>query len=151
MAGPGSTVQALFEDERPGLVALAWMLLGSREAAEDAVHECMARYGGRATDAVGNPGGYLRQMVVNECRTVLRRRGRTRALAAGDLPAHIDSNLVDLKDAVDRLTPRRRTAVLLRYYCDLPVNEIAVHMGCRPATVSSLLRRGLRDLQEVLR
>jgi RNA polymerase sigma factor (sigma-70 family) len=48
------------------------------------------------------------------------------------------------------LAPRRRAAVVLRYYEDLPVTEIARLLDCRPGTVSSLLHRGLADLREVL-
>ncbi len=49
-----------------------------------------------------------------------------------------------------RLPPRRRTAVLLRYWVDLPVTEIADWMDCAPSTVSSLLNRAYRDLEEHL-
>ncbi len=35
--------------------------------------------------------------------------------------------------------------MVLRYWVDLPVTEIADAMDCRPGTVSSLLHRGLAD------
>jgi RNA polymerase sigma factor (sigma-70 family) len=48
------------------------------------------------------------------------------------------------------LPERRRAALVLRYYEDLPIDEIARLLDCRPGTVSSLLNRGLADLREVL-
>jgi DNA-directed RNA polymerase specialized sigma24 family protein len=39
---------------------------------------------------------------------------------------------------------------VLRYYLDLPDDEIAAILGCRQATVRSLVRRGLLQLREAL-
>jgi RNA polymerase sigma factor (sigma-70 family) len=50
--------------------------------------------------------------------------------------------------ALALLQPRRRTALVLRYYEDLPIGEIARLLECRPGTVSSLLHRGLADLRK---
>jgi DNA-directed RNA polymerase specialized sigma24 family protein len=38
---------------------------------------------------------------------------------------------------------------VLRYYCDLPLAEVAALMGCRRGTVSVLLRRALRRAQDM--
>jgi DNA-directed RNA polymerase specialized sigma24 family protein len=54
-----------------------------------------------------------------------------------------------VQDALLEVT-RRRAALVLRYYEDLPVGEIARLLDCQPGTVSSLLHRGLADLRKVL-
>ncbi|MGZ4740484.1 MAG: sigma factor-like helix-turn-helix DNA-binding protein [Ilumatobacteraceae bacterium] len=46
---------------------------------------------------------------------------------------------------------RQRSAIVLRYLCDLPEEEIAANLNCRPSTVRSLVRRGLAELREVIR
>jgi RNA polymerase sigma factor (sigma-70 family) len=55
-----------------------------------------------------------------------------------------------LLDALAQLTPRRRIALTLRYYADLPESEIADVMGARLGTVKSLISRGLADLRKVV-
>ena len=48
------------------------------------------------------------------------------------------------------LSLRQRTAVVLRYFCDMDDTDIAEVLGCRPATVRSLVQRGLIQLRGVI-
>jgi len=52
--------------------------------------------------------------------------------------------------ALQQLPERQRTAVALRYYLDLPTDEIAEVLGARPATVRSLVHRALATLKEAV-
>ena len=143
-------LKMLYRDQQRSMRSLAWMLLGDRESAEDAVHDCFSRLETRSLTGIDNPAAYLRTCVVNQCRSVLRTRSRFDHRADPPQMLHHDSTVVEFHDALLHLTVRRRTAVVLRYWCDLPVNEIADLMSCRPSTVSSLLHRALNDLKEVL-
>jgi RNA polymerase sigma factor (sigma-70 family) len=49
------------------------------------------------------------------------------------------------------LPERQRHALVLRFYEDLPDADIARLLGCRPATVRSLVHRGLANVKEALR
>ena len=49
-------------------------------------------------------------------------------------------------DALNTLPPRKREALVLRYWLDLPLAEIADAMGVRLGTVKSLISRGLDAL-----
>jgi len=62
------------------------------------------------------------------------------------LPPEVDETW----EVLNRLPARRRTALVLRYYLDLPVGEIAVLMDARPSTVRSLIKRGLESLRRRL-
>ena len=62
----------------------------------------------------------------------------------------LDAGLTELRDQLQRLPARRRTAIVLRYLCDLPDAEIARILDCREATVRSLVHRGLADLRSTL-
>ena len=53
-----------------------------------------------------------------------------------------------LLDAVATLPLSQRAAIVLRYWADLPDDEIAVAIGVRPATVRSLVHRGLASLRK---
>ena len=50
-----------------------------------------------------------------------------------------------------RLPYRQRAALVMRYYADLSDVETADVLRCRPATVRSLVARGLMSLKEALR
>lgn len=143
-------LEELYRDQQRSMRSLAWMLLGDQESAEDAVQDCFSRLELRSLAGIDNPAAYLRTCVVNQCRSVMRTRSRFDRRADPPPALHHDPTTVEFHDALLNLTSRRRTAVVLRYWCDLPVIEIADLMGCRPSTVSSLLHRALNDLKEVL-
>lgn len=140
---------ALYHAESRDLTAAAWMILGSREAAEDAVQHGFAAIGDRNLSEIDNPAAYLRTIVVNHCRRELRHRRRWELRDTIPEQGRTDE-MNELAFVLDRLSPRRRTAVVLRYWCDLPVNEIARIMDCRPSTVSSLLHRSHASLREII-
>jgi RNA polymerase sigma factor (sigma-70 family) len=131
------------------LTRVAWLLTGSAAAAEDAVHEVFLRCAGRI-EGLDHPASYLRASVVNECRRQHKRR--VRAEAAGEPPPAVSlpDELVELQDALAGLSERQRAVIVLRYLVDLPEQEIADALGCRPSTVRSLNRRALARLREVL-
>jgi RNA polymerase sigma-70 factor (ECF subfamily) len=52
--------------------------------------------------------------------------------------------------ALRRLSPNQRAAIVLHYYVDLPVKEIARALGISPATVKVHLFRGRGRLRDLL-
>jgi len=134
------------------LVRLAYLTTGSLPAAEDVVQDAFVEWW-RRCDQVRSPAAYLRRAVVSRCTSWVRRRVRERSRlpdleVAPAVPPNPDVPAV--RSALARLTPRRRAAVFLRYYLDLPEAEIAAALGCRPGTVKSLLHRSLSTLREHL-
>jgi RNA polymerase sigma-70 factor (sigma-E family) len=71
------------------------------------------------------------------------RPDRTATAAALDLD-------LDLRDALTKLPPRQRATVVLRYYCDLSVEQTAQIMGCSTGNVKSQSARGLATLRNLL-
>ena len=57
------------------------------------------------------------------------------------------ADAVSLRGALDALTDRQRTAIVLRYLADLPVVEIACVMGCAEGTVKATLHQSLAKLR----
>jgi RNA polymerase sigma-70 factor (ECF subfamily) len=88
--------------------------------------------------------------VVNRCRNHLRRASLERRLRPEPPLAVTGPELDETWQQLRRLTPRRRAAIVLRFYADLRVDEVAEVLGCRPGTAASLIHRGLADLREVL-
>jgi RNA polymerase sigma-70 factor (sigma-E family) len=135
---------------------LAYLLTGSVGDADDIAHEAFLRCAGRL-GALRSPdrfGAYLRRAVVRE--VAMRRRAADREYgrldrASRSRPVTDDvqtaTDRVDLVAALQRLPARQRTAIVLRYWSDLPEAEIARSLGCRPGTVKSSLARGLAALR----
>ena len=98
---------------------------------------------------------YLRRVVVNNCHGITRRSlvGRRKVARLATLegnPLHPPPELEETWDALDRVTPKQRTALVLRYHADLTIAEIAEAMDERPGTVKSLIHRGLVTLRKEL-
>jgi RNA polymerase sigma-70 factor (sigma-E family) len=130
------------------MLRLAYLLTGSRTAAEDIVQDSFVRVQPRY-GSLAAPVAYLRKTVTNTSYSWHRRRQREQAYQ----PERLDDVVPEhdeMWDALAKLPPRRRAALVLRYYLDLSEADIAAALGCRPGTVKSLTHRGLADLKEVL-
>jgi len=144
-----TTFEDLYALEYRTMVRLAFVMLGRDGPAEEVVQDAFARVYERWGSLVV-PGGYLRTCVVNGCRDVLRRQRMAiwKRPDPGPLSAELDAD--HLSDALAALPPKRRAAVVLRYYCDLSEAEIAATLGVRPGTVKSMLHRSLLQLRGVI-
>jgi RNA polymerase sigma-70 factor (sigma-E family) len=141
---------ALYLHEYVGLVRLAYLILGSRELAEEVVQDAFVRLHGRWR-RVDNPGGYLRTSVVNGCRDVRRRLVRYRAREPRlAVRAETYDAPDELSDALAALPVRQRAVLVLRFYGGMSEAEIATTLGIRPGTVKSSLHRGLERLRREL-
>jgi RNA polymerase sigma-70 factor (sigma-E family) len=141
----------LYVSQHDRLVRLAYVLTGSREVAEDVVQDSFVRLY-RHWLSAEKPEQYVRQIVVNGCRSHHRRAGRQREKMARlhVVDATVDRHGVELSDVLLELPYRQRAAIVLRYYSDLSEAEIADVLGCRPGTVGSLIHRGLARLRMVI-
>ncbi len=59
--------------------------------------------------------------------------------------------VLDLRAALACLPPRQRATVVLRYFCDLSVEEAARTLGCSTGNVKSQTARGIDTLRRLLR
>lgn len=141
------TLESIFAAEAGPLVRLASLLTGSPTAAEEIVQDAFVGLISR-WQMIESPGAYLRIAVLNGCRSHGRRLVVARRHAPKLFVPHGPDGEPDvLQDAVARLPHRQRSAVVLRYWLDLSEREIALHLGCRPGTVKSLLSRALESLR----
>ena len=139
----------LYRSHFASLMRVACLMSDSVAAAEDAVHEVFIRCAPRL-DQLDHPASYLRVAVVNECRRRHRKWKREHHSAVPDQTDEVPHELLETRAALSRLSTRKRAAVVLRYFVDIPDEEIAEVLGCRPSTVRSLLRRAITELKEEL-
>jgi RNA polymerase sigma-70 factor (sigma-E family) len=153
-------VSALYAEHAVSLIRLAYLMLGDRAAAEDAVQDAFCGLY-RQWDRLADPAralGYVRTAVLNGSRSALRRRATGRKLAFPDQPPAASAEAAvlsreereEVMAAVRRLPGRQREALVLRFYLDLPEQEIARIMGLRPGSVRSATHRALRALGQLL-
>jgi RNA polymerase sigma-70 factor (sigma-E family) len=156
-----AAVGSLYQETAVRLIRLAYVILSDRQAAEDVVQEAFCnlyRQWSRLDDPE-RARHYVRASVINGCRTVMRRqRVRTSRVlyelpaAAADASVLASEERDNLIRSVDRLPDRQREALVLRFYLDLPDEDIARLMSIRPSTVRSSIHRALdtlgRDLEE---
>jgi RNA polymerase sigma-70 factor (ECF subfamily) len=122
------------------------LLSSDDDAATEATQEAFARAYARwdrLADIVA-PIGWVYVVATNELRSRARKQSRAlHALPSVALPGNatdVDPTIVvEVRRALERLSPRERTAVLLYFYEDLSVDETARHMRCRPGTVKATL------------
>lgn len=146
----------LYHDRYDAMVRVAYLMTGSDLASEDLVQDAFVKVH-RAWRRIDDPPAYLRQAVVNECRswhrTRLRRRDKVdqhaHDLAVDAIPATQVHD--ELWDRLGTLSQKRREVVVLRFYEDLPLAEIAEVLGTKVGTVKSLLHRAVKQLEQDLR
>jgi RNA polymerase sigma-70 factor (sigma-E family) len=141
----------------PALLRFGHVLTGRRDEAEDLVQEALAKSMRRwHRSRPDEPMAYVRKVMVNTHVTRWRRWGSRVQL--GDVPdaAADDARLQRshdrdaLRRALAGLPPRQRAVLVLRYLEDMPDEEIAMLLGCQPATVRSLAFRGLAAVRPLL-
>ena len=139
----------LYRDEYEPMVRLARGLVDAPEIAEEIVQDAFARVYERWS-RLDHPGGYLRTAVVNGARSELRKREVRRRIGLRPFIPPQPEDRDYLLDALHQLSPRQKTALVLRFYADMTEREIAQAMGVRPGTVKSATSRGLAELRKVV-
>jgi RNA polymerase sigma-70 factor (sigma-E family) len=153
-------VGALYQSTAVGLIRLAYVILGDRQAAEDVVQDAFCNLF-RRWDRLSHLEGaeyYVRVSVLNACRSALRRRLVRSRRVLYELPApSVEAAVLgseeraELIRAVDRLPRRQRETLVLSYYLDLPDDEIATLMGVGMSSVRSARHRALETLARNLK
>ena len=132
------------------LVAQVYAFTTDLTEAQDVVQEAFTRALARPRGLadVDNPEAWLRTVAINVVRRRWRRRRLLDTILLRDRPV---ARLVqsapgpertDLRDALADLPTAYREVIVLHYFADLPVDEIAGLLGVPTGTVKSRLSRG---------
>ncbi|MFP5372271.1 MAG: SigE family RNA polymerase sigma factor [Actinomycetes bacterium] len=139
------------------LLRTACLVTGDAHLAEDLLQTALAKAYG-SWDKVRraeHPVAYVRRLMINVHLSWLRRLTNTERVhetlpdvAGGDLQS-AQAERDEMRQALLRLSPRVRTAVVLRYFDDLSEAETAHVMGCSRSTVNNHVSRGLAALRDL--
>ncbi|QEO10387.1 RNA polymerase sigma factor [Protaetiibacter larvae] len=148
-------VAELVAERGDALLRYARLLSGSPDDAADLVQDALVRTFGRLRNGftVASAEAYVRRAILNAYLDGGRRVSRWRKVAPSqyrpeEVPspdAETDTRL-DLHGELSKLTPRERACLLLRYYDDLKVDDIATTLGISAGAVKRYLSDGLAKM-----
>ena len=146
------------------LLRTGFLMTGDARGAEDLVQDTLFKVARRwsRVRSMAHPAAYARRVLVNQVLRDADRRSRQRSelqprqdgAEAADASAaqalrQID-DLAEFRWALARLPARSRAVLVLRYWADLPVAEVAGILGCSEGTVTSTASRAAARLAEIL-
>lgn len=145
-------VADLVDERGDALTRYAYLLCGSRDDAADLVQDALVKTFGRLRNGFGveRAEAYVRRAILNTYLDRGRRITRWRQTAhlhlapsEAESPAPSVESRLDLHDELRRLSPRERACLVLRYYDDLKVDDIAEALGISSGAVKRYLSDGL--------
>ena len=151
--------EELYEQYATDVLRVCYFYLGDRQKAEDVCQDVFVRLmvNAPALEA-GREKAWLFKVALNRCRD-LWRGSWTRRVVLGSpifelIPAPDDTDRRDdeeaLMTAVHRLPTAFREVILLHYYQNFGISEIAQITGLPEGTISSRLSRGRKKLETIL-
>jgi RNA polymerase sigma-70 factor (ECF subfamily) len=141
--------QALWDQHYAQLAGWCAALVGDHDAAHDIASEAFTRLLARWV-GVRDPRGFLYVTATNLARDRWRREQRDRRLCARlEVMTTISEPACDpwLRDLVERLPDRMRVPVLLHYYADMSIEQVAAALHRPPGTIKRTLSDARNRLQ----
>jgi RNA polymerase sigma factor (sigma-70 family) len=145
---------AMCKLEYPRLVGMLGLYCGDADVAEDLTQEALIRLcqNWRKVSRMDAPERWLHRVAINLAHSHYRRKAiehRALGLIGGrrDLPGVNDAR-IEILELLKNLPHRQKTALLLHYYLDLPVREVAHLMQVPEGTAKTLLHRATKALEK---
>ena len=160
---------AQFEQARPGLLGLAYRILGSRADAEDAVQDTFLKWQANDRGDISNPAAWLTTVCTRHCLDLLRSADRARVEYVGpwlpepvqtandeamdaNSPEHVSALASSLTTAfllaLQRLTPKERAAYLLHDIFDVSYAEVARTLALQEPACRQLVTRARGHIEQ---
>ena len=143
------SVEVVYRDQADRLWRSLYAFAGNADIASEAVAEAYAQVLRRGS-AVRDPGAWTWRAAFRIASGALRERGADTHLLNQSVE-HVDRYTdPDLMVALRQLPDGQRAAVILFYFADMPVREIAQRLGSNSLAVRANLSRGRRRLRQLL-
>lgn len=161
MAGWQAVLDELVRERGTALVGYGYLLTGDLREAEDLLQDSLVKVftRGRPAHEVASAEGYVRRTMLRTHIDGFRRRkhwATIRHLVASDDvtpssgplagPEAVVTERLALHEALRGLPPRQRACLVLRYYDDLPLAEIAATLSLTEGAVKRYLYEGTHAL-----
>lgn len=144
----------------PALRKLAYVLCGNDHHADDLVQQTITKLyiSWRRVSDIEHLDKYVRTMLVRAFVDEKRRPWARVGLVAqtpdrADRWPALDDRVADavaVRAALAKVPRRQQAVLILRFLCDMPVEDVALALDCSPGTVKSQSSRGLATLRRLL-
>jgi RNA polymerase sigma-70 factor (ECF subfamily) len=145
---------SFFREEFPRVVRTVALIVREQARAEDIAQETFLRLHQHWTRVEGyeRPDAWVRRVAIRMALRGLRRDALWISVRSRLVPDHPEPSMPDpdLASAIARLPRSQRAAIVLHYYEDRPVAEIASLLGCTESTARVHLFHGRRRLAALL-
>lgn len=140
------------------LSRFAYLLVGNHADAEDLLQSALTKTAvhWRRVGRYDDPAAYVRRAMVNETHGRWRRKRLVRMVSVGttpdrDQPDAVGASLdrVVISRALNRLTPRQRAVIVLRFHEDMSVEQTAAVLQCSTGAVKSQTHAALSRLRRM--
>ena len=162
-AGDWDAFELLLKGHRKALARTAYLVTRDSESVQDVMQEALIQIWRDMPSyrPIGSFKGWMMKILLNKARKYYRRREvETVALeVAVNVPGNdrtpqetmeLEEEAQRMRQALERITTNHREVLILRYYGELTVPEIAKTLNLREGTVKSRLSRALGRLEQAL-
>jgi len=144
-----SGLEAVYRTDGPAVWRALIAYAGDTAVAEDALSEAFAQALARG-DALRDPARWIWRVAFRVAAGELKDRRNRSGELLFEPTEHLPESIVDVMQALRRLSPNQRLAVVLHDYADRPVAEVAATLGSTRATVYVHLSQGRKRLRAML-
>ena len=148
-------IAEFIKDNQEKLYRFAYSYVKNQEVAldmvQDAVYKALKSY--ESIDSPEEIKSWVYKILVNTCLDELRKQKKCVVTAPEEMPEeHIDplgdkAEHMSLHDALDKLDPEVRAIVVMRYFEDMKLSDIAEALEENVNSVKTKLYRGLKILK----
>ncbi|MEY9979494.1 RNA polymerase sigma-70 factor (ECF subfamily) [Lysinibacillus sp. RC79] len=145
----------LLQEEKVKLYKMAYIYMKNENDALDVVQETIARAYANIHTVKEEQyfATWLMRILINTALEMLRKNQKIVPLLeqqAEQEQISTNDEKLDLLQAIEQLEEKYKTVILLRYYRDLQIKEIADLLGCPEGTVKTNVHRGIQQLKKYL-
>lgn len=148
VSGQRSAVELAYREHGQALWRALFLYSGDREIASDAVAETFAQALGRG-DELRSVERWIWRSAFLIARGMLKERGRP-AAGIPQRPYQMPDSTIEMLETLQALSDKQRAAVILYYYADYPIREVAALLGSTASAVGVHLHRARRQLRHLL-
>jgi RNA polymerase sigma-70 factor, ECF subfamily len=159
IGGDREAFSVLLRTSAPRQYAVAHLILRDRDRAQDAVQEAFVS-AWKGLSALRDPdawGAWLHRLTVRACFAAARREKRQRLVELHVMPDPVPAESEEplgalvhrdqLERELDRLPIEQRAVIVLRFFADLPLDEVAAILDIPIGTAKSRQSRGLHAMR----
>jgi RNA polymerase sigma factor (sigma-70 family) len=154
MAQAGRDFDSLFAAEYTAVLRTVFLVCHDAQQAQDITQDAfveLLRHWEKVS-RYDRPGAWVRRVAIRKMLKALRREVRRRAAEVAFEPAGaLEPADLDVLSAVRRLPVRQRTAVVLYYFEDRPLHDVAELLGCSASTAAAHVHRARARLGHALK